>query len=114
MPVNNVVLNQYRIKIRLIFLVGILTISISSFAQFERFKSYNASDEICDPYIYTINQDKNGFIWLGTGQGMCRFDGFEFKSYSDLDTLADDEVTTSYADSFGDVWFGFGNVRFFQ
>ncbi len=109
MPIKNSAFNLLLIATRLVLFIGIFSISISSFAQFERFKSYNATDGICDPYIYTITQDKNGFIWLGTGQGLCRFDGFEFKSFADLDSLTNDEVSASYVDSFGNVWFGFSN-----
>lgn len=79
------------------------------FGQFERFKTYDVGDGICHRFIYTINQDKNGFIWLGTGEGLCRFDGFEFESFSSLDSLSNDVVNTSFVDTFGDLWFGFNN-----
>ena len=29
----------------------------------------------------TMVQDKTGFIWIGTGQGLLRFDGKKFKRY---------------------------------
>jgi ligand-binding sensor domain-containing protein len=79
------------------------------FGQFERFKTYDVSDGICHRFIYTINQDKNGFIWLGTSEGLCRFDGFEFESFSSIDSLSNDVVNTSFIDTFGDLWFGFNN-----
>ncbi|MBN1118709.1 MAG: SpoIIE family protein phosphatase [Bacteroidales bacterium] len=79
------------------------------YGQFERFQSFDVTDGICHPYIYTINQDKNGFIWLGTGEGLCRFNGFEFQSYANIDSLSNYVVNTSYIDSFGDLWFGFNN-----
>ena len=46
-------------------------------AQNVHFKTYSVSEGLCHPFIYNISQDKNGFIWLGTGEGLCRFDGFE-------------------------------------
>ncbi|WP_019026301.1 two-component regulator propeller domain-containing protein [Colwellia piezophila] len=30
--------------------------------------------------IYTMFQDHQGFIWLGTSGGVLRYDGYEFKS----------------------------------
>lgn len=34
-------------------------------------------------YVRTITQDTKGFLWLGTEQGVSRFDGYEFKSTFD-------------------------------
>lgn len=31
--------------------------------------------------VYEIYQDKSGFIWIGTGEGLCRFDGLHTKTY---------------------------------
>jgi ligand-binding sensor domain-containing protein len=32
--------------------------------------------------VYNIIQDHKGFIWIGTDNGLCRFDGINFKIYS--------------------------------
>ena len=37
-----------------------------------------AEQGLCDNFIYNVTQDKNGYLWLGTGEGICRFDGFNF------------------------------------
>ncbi len=78
-------------------------------AQLERFRNYDVAEGLCHPFIYTINQDKNGFIWMGTGEGLCRFDGFEFVSFKGIDSLANDVVNVSFTDDLGDLWFGFSN-----
>ncbi len=95
-------------RIGLLFLllfVNVLTV----FSQLERFKNYDVAEGICHSFIYTINQDKNGFIWIGTGAGLCRFDGYEFNSFSDADSLGNDVANVSFKDSFGDLWFGYSN-----
>ncbi len=92
-----------------IVLTAIAIIPNQIFGQFERFRTFDVAEGICHPFIYTINQDKDGFVWFGTGEGLCRFDGFEFKSYANADSLANDVVTVSYKDSFGSLWFGFSN-----
>jgi ligand-binding sensor domain-containing protein/serine phosphatase RsbU (regulator of sigma subunit) len=93
----------------LFFILSAVCFFTNASAQFERFKKYDVADGICYPYIYTINQDKNGFIWMGTGEGLCRFDGFTFQSFSDIDSLSNVVVNTSFVDGFGDVWFGYTN-----
>ena len=34
--------------------------------------------------ITTILQDKKGYIWLSTYEGLVRFDGFDFVTFSRL------------------------------
>ena len=31
--------------------------------------------------VYNIHQDKKGFIWIATDDGLCKYDGFHFTSY---------------------------------
>jgi len=89
----------------LILLSGLL-IGQNTIAQQVRFKSLGREQGICDPFIYTINQDKNGFIFLGTGEGICRFDGFSFKSLDEGgDSISQAYVSASY-ETAGCLWFG--------
>jgi ligand-binding sensor domain-containing protein/serine phosphatase RsbU (regulator of sigma subunit) len=74
-----------------------------------KFKTYGLKEGICHPFIYTINQDLNGYIWIGTGEGLCRFDGFEFDKKEINDVLTRDVASVSYKDSKGYLWFGFNN-----
>ena len=78
-------------------------------AQSFKFKKLGVQQGICHPFVYTINQDKNGYIWIGTGEGLCRFNGFEFNSEAIQDSLVKDVVVSSYKDSKGNIWFGYQN-----
>lgn len=89
--------------------IAITIAPIQLTGQFERFKTFDVADGICHPFVYTINQDKDGFVWFGTGEGLCRFDGFEFQSFAEVDSLSNDVVNVSYKDTFGKLWFGFNN-----
>lgn len=46
-----------------------------------RFASYTVNDGLPQGSIWDITQDKNGFIWASTSDGLCRFDGFKFTVY---------------------------------
>ena len=66
---------------RIIIILGfIVTGNIILLSQDYRFKYYGPEDGLTDNFIYTITQDTNGFLWLGTGEGILRFDGFNFIS----------------------------------
>ncbi|ALO34010.1 hypothetical protein CMT41_04175 [Colwellia sp. MT41] len=57
--------------------------------------------------IFTMFQDHQGFIWLGTSDGVLRYDGYEFKSTSkDFEQL---EVRSIIQDDNKDLWFGTRN-----
>ena len=81
----------------------------SSFSQSYKFKIYNEKDGLENRYINTINQDPNGRLIIGTGEGLFTFDGFKFKAFHTADSLADELIECSFSDSDGSIWLGHGN-----
>jgi ligand-binding sensor domain-containing protein/serine phosphatase RsbU (regulator of sigma subunit) len=71
-----------------------------------RFNQYTSVDGISQDFIYSINQDEKGYLWVGTGEGLCRFDGQNFTTYSTNNGLAESIITCSYIDSKGNIWYG--------
>jgi len=65
---------------------------------------YDIADGLASSTVYCITQDKDGFIWLGTEAGVCRFDGTHFRIYNTADGLPDVEVLNIFGDSKGRVW----------
>jgi len=57
-----------------------------------------------------IVQDKEGFIWIGTNNGLDRFDGYTFKEYrkmpKDSTSLAGNKIYALFVDSRGTLWVG--------
>ena len=43
---------------------------------------FTQDDGLSHSTITDIVQDKYGFIWLGTDNGLIRYDGYEFNAYS--------------------------------
>jgi ligand-binding sensor domain-containing protein len=62
--------------------------------------------------VRTILRDDAGFIWIGTSNGLCRFDGSEYVWFrhdpSDATTICDNEIKTIMQDHEGRIWVGTG------
>ena len=56
------------------------------------FRSFNKTQGLIDNTVYTICQDRRGFLWMGTPAGLCRFDGVSFEK---VDTQADSLTSLS-------------------
>lgn len=52
-------------------------------AQFdaENFIRYTSGDGLSDNFVTSVQQDSFGFMWIGTENGLNRFDGHSFKNY---------------------------------
>ena len=44
-------------------------------------KHYSVNDGMSQGIVQTIIQDKKGFLWFGTWNGLNKFDGYTFKNY---------------------------------
>ena len=102
-------------KIYLGFLIAILFPSFA-FSQAYQIKTYGIDNGITQPYVYTINQDKKGYLWVGTGDGACKFDGISFKSFYSSDGFAENFVTASFRDNARNLWVGHnqGGITFYD
>lgn len=40
------------------------------------------NEGLCDNFIRAIHKDQLGFVWIGTSNGLDRYDGYELKHYS--------------------------------
>src|SRR5690242_3324126 len=67
---------------RCLFSSILVLLAIVSDAQPLLFENYNSDDGLSQNSCYAISQDKYGFMWFGTQDGLDRYDGREFKIYS--------------------------------
>lgn len=76
------------------------------------FDHYDIKNGLSQNTVNCMLQDRQGFLWFGTKDGLNRFDGFSFRTI-----FADDEVTCSfisalYEDPDGLIWVGSHNGAF--
>ncbi|MCB1641720.1 MAG: hypothetical protein KDI37_08315, partial [Xanthomonadales bacterium] len=60
-----------------------------------RFRVYNEDDGLPQSSVSALVEDDLGFVWLGTQDGLARFDGHEFRILR-----RDSERTDSLADNY--------------
>jgi ligand-binding sensor domain-containing protein/serine phosphatase RsbU (regulator of sigma subunit) len=83
---------------------------------FKRFEMADERKSQVSPYLYDNNiwalcEDKYGEIWVGTSNGLSRYNPKTqlFKHYSEKEGLPDHNIWTIYQDRYGIVWIGTSN-----
>lgn len=82
-------------------------------AQDNRFINYGVDQGLPQAYVYSISQNSEGYLLIGTGDGLASFDGINFTNYNTSDSLADNFISCNLNTSKGE-WFGHmnGNLSF--
>ncbi len=74
------------------------------------FRNISTDDGLSNPTINCIHEDRRGFIWIGTVDGLNRYDGYEFKVYQpnplDSNSIPSDRINVLYEDSDYNLWIG--------
>jgi signal transduction histidine kinase/ligand-binding sensor domain-containing protein/DNA-binding response OmpR family regulator len=77
----------------------------------DTFKRFTASDNynsISSNFTLTITEDSNGYIWIGTYEGMCRIcaETFAVKRYTSKEKISEDWIYSIKKDSKNQLWVG--------
>ena len=88
----------------LMLLVGFIPENRDLAAQRASFHEYNVIDGLPQSQILYIYQDSRGYLWIGTRNGLSRFDGVEFINYFRTDGLPDNMITNVFEDRGKILW----------
>ncbi len=69
------------------------------------FKNYTVDDGLPSSEVYSVKQDREGYIWFATGNGVSRYNGYEFQNFSISDGLPDNTVFDLCEGADGKMWF---------
>jgi ligand-binding sensor domain-containing protein/two-component sensor histidine kinase len=91
-------------KIKILLLCSLLSSTLLAQSVEEKF------DELTVTIANCVLQDINGFMWIGSQEGLLRYDGYELKKYHnipfDSTSLSANWVTALAEDKFGNLWVG--------
>jgi signal transduction histidine kinase/ligand-binding sensor domain-containing protein len=65
---------------------------------------YTAADGLPRDSVFHVEQDSRGFLWVLTGDGLTRFDGYDFVTYTTDDGLPDRRVNDLLETRGGAYW----------
>jgi ligand-binding sensor domain-containing protein len=75
-----------------------------AFTQRLSFRHYDIRDGLAHNRVGCIHQDRKGYIWFGTWEGLSRFDGYRFTNYGMRDGLSNPLINAIAEDHQGHLW----------
>ena len=95
--------------------LSLASLSSSLFAEEPayHFTNWQTQDGLPSNKIMAVLQTRDGYIWIGTYEGLVRFDGVSFALYdaNAVDVLHDSSVTSLFESSNGTLWVGHSSGR---
>jgi len=92
--------------------VFILSSAISAHAQepSPQFDRLSIEHGLSNSSVLSIHQDRQGFLWIGTLDGLNKYDGYQFTTYrhdpSNPNTVSDNAIWVIHQDQAGALWLG--------
>lgn len=75
-----------------------------------QFVRYNTEKGLSHNQVNCFLKDSRGFVWIGTANGLNRFDGYAFRVFkhdpADSSSISDHQVTALFEDPQGYIWIG--------
>jgi ligand-binding sensor domain-containing protein/signal transduction histidine kinase len=92
--------------VTILFIPSILSAQVYEF-EFDRI---SIEKGLSQSSVFTIIQDKKGFLWFGTQDGLNKFDGYNFTVFkhnsADSLSISDNWITSLCEDHLGNIWVG--------
>lgn len=99
-----------KILLTLICLVAALAFRAQTIGGQYYLNSLNIRDGLSQNTVYDILQDRTGFLWFGTKDGLNRYDGTSFRIFkydrTDKYSIGNNYILALYEDIEGNIWVG--------
>mgnify|MGYP003939795167 CR=1 FL=1 len=92
-----------------LLILSMLTLGFA-YGQHINFKHYTITEGLSQNTVLCLMQDREGFIWVGTEDGLNRFDGYEFINYRHENdhpkSISSNHINALMEDTDGKIWVG--------
>lgn len=68
------------------------------------FRNYSTNEGLSSPEVHDIIQDQNGYLWIATDNGVCRYDGYTFTNFGAKEGLRNNVIFHLREDQEGKIW----------
>src|SRR5436190_310117 len=77
-------------------------------ARFAADRAWTTEEGLPDNSVFSLLQTRDGYLWMGTGDGLARFDGIHFRTFEDVDArgLNRGKIVSLFEDTNGSIWIG--------
>lgn len=86
------------------FLIGSILLAFVGISQEYNYIHYTNKDGLAGNTVYGVAQDKEGYLFFATENGLSRYDGKEWVTFTVKDGLPDNEILVIFGDSKGRIW----------
>jgi signal transduction histidine kinase/ligand-binding sensor domain-containing protein/DNA-binding response OmpR family regulator len=97
-------------KISVVSVVGFLVLSGVGFTQDHIFEHITTGEGLSQSTVNAVIQDRQGFMWFGTNDGLDKYDGYTLERYSHIknnfNSLNKNTILSLYEDKEGIIWIG--------
>ncbi|MGE0088878.1 MAG: two-component regulator propeller domain-containing protein [Bacteroidales bacterium] len=97
----------------LFFIISIITFFngyVFAQGQIINAELFTIEDGLSQTSIYSVLQDSKGFLWIGTQDGLNKYDGYSFKTFknepNDTTSISNNYIHCLLEDSQGNIWVG--------
>lgn len=91
---------------RLLFIILLTSLFHALGLRAQRGMLYDANELLSSSIVHEVYQDKQGFIWVSTENGLNKYDGYQFLVYKAEDGLPNDNVTCVCQDRHNNLYIG--------
>jgi ligand-binding sensor domain-containing protein len=84
----------------------ILLIAGSASAQITILKNFGSDEGLCQSHVFSLCEDRSGFLWIGTYNGVSRWDGMGFLTFDKSNGLAGNQVIAIHEGRDSTIYFG--------
>jgi PAS domain S-box-containing protein len=94
--------------IHMLFLISLY--SVDAQPKYIQFRHLTTDNGLSQSWVHSIIQDKYGFIWMASEDGLNRYDGNSFRIYKnnirDQYSISNNGILALFENSNGDLWIG--------